>query len=98
MQPELVVALGVNLKRSNGQPEPRKPLIRCKVGGSLWKPNQRVIVFDPVLGFNNQELVISEVVYTQDEGGTRCELRVAPEAAYIPPLEELKVLTAEEDW
>lgn len=66
--------------------------------GSLWKPNQRVIVFDPVLGFNNRELVTSEVVYTQDEGGTRCELRVAPEAAYIPQLEELKVLTAEDDW
>ncbi|MGG2139902.1 phage baseplate assembly protein [Symbiopectobacterium sp. RP] len=58
--------------------------------GSLWKPNQRVIVFDPVLGFNNRELVISEVVYTQDEGGTLCELRVGPEAAYIPALEELK--------
>ncbi len=58
--------------------------------GSLWKPNQRVIVFDPVLGFNNRELVISEVVYTQDEGGKCCELRVAPEATYIPPLEALK--------
>ncbi|HGJ5864884.1 phage baseplate assembly protein [Arsenophonus nasoniae] len=58
--------------------------------GKLWKPNQRVIVFDPVLGFNNRELVIAEVVYTQDENGTLCELRVAPEAAYIPPLEELK--------
>ncbi|WP_369407040.1 phage baseplate assembly protein [Arsenophonus endosymbiont of Aleurodicus floccissimus] len=56
-----------------------------KVDGSLWKPNQRVIVFDPVLCFNNRELVISEVVYTQDESGTLRELRVAPEAAYIPP-------------
>lgn len=56
--------------------------------GSLWKPNQRVIVFDPVLGFNNR--VISEVVYTQDETGTLCELRVGPEAAYIPPLEKLE--------
>ncbi len=34
----------------------------------------------------------------QDEGGTLCELSVAPEAAYIPSLEELKVLTTEEDW
>ncbi|WP_334473727.1 phage baseplate assembly protein [Arsenophonus sp. PmNCSU2021_1] len=65
--------------------------------GSLWKPNQRVIVFDPVLGFNNRELVISEVVYTQDEGGTLCELRVAPEAAYIPPLEELKAPDEEQE-
>lgn len=58
--------------------------------GCLWKPNQRVIVFDPVLGFNNRELVISEVVYTQDESGTLCELRVGLEAAYIPPWEELQ--------
>lgn len=58
--------------------------------GKLWKPNQRVIVFDPILGFNNRELLIAEVVYTQDENGTLCELRVAPEAAYIPPLEALK--------
>ncbi len=44
--------------------------------GSLWKPDQRVIVFDPVLGFNNRELVISEVVYTQDEGRMKAELAV----------------------
>lgn len=43
-----------------------------------------------MLGFNNRELVISEVVYTQDESGTLCELRITPEAAYIPPLEALK--------
>ncbi len=54
-------------------------------------------MFDPVLGFNNRELVISEVVYRQDESGTLCELRVAPEAAYVPPIEELKPLDAEED-
>ncbi|BGI52721.1 MAG: baseplate protein [Candidatus Hamiltonella defensa (Ceratovacuna japonica)] len=58
--------------------------------GSLWQPNQRVIVFDPVLGFHHRELVIGEVVYTQNEGGTLCQLRVAPEAAYIPPLQEQK--------
>lgn len=64
--------------------------------GSLWQPNQRVIVFDPVLGFHHRELVIGEVVYTQNEGGTLCQLRVAPEAAYIPPLQEQK--SEEEDF
>ncbi|WP_174888713.1 phage baseplate assembly protein [Candidatus Williamhamiltonella defendens] len=53
--------------------------------GSLWQPNQRVMVFDPVLGFHHRERVIGEVVYTQNEGGTLCELRVAPEADCIPP-------------
>jgi len=64
--------------------------------GSLWQPNQRVIVFDPVLGVHHRELVIGEVVYTQNEGGTLCQLRVAPEAAYIPPLQEQK--SEEEDF
>lgn len=53
--------------------------------GTLWQPNQRVMVVDPIAGFHHRELVISEVVYTQDEGGTRCELRLAPEAAWMPP-------------
>ncbi|ASV33064.1 phage tail protein [Candidatus Hamiltonella defensa] len=62
--------------------------------GRLWQPNQRVIVLDPVLGFQHRERVISEVVYTRNEGGTLCQLRVAPEAAYISPLREE---TSEED-
>lgn len=62
--------------------------------GRLWQPNQRVIVLDPVLGVHHRERVISEVVYTHNEGGTLCQLRVAPEAAYIPPLQEQK---SEED-
>ncbi|ATW31624.1 hypothetical protein BJP42_04030 [Candidatus Williamhamiltonella defendens] len=63
--------------------------------GSLWQPNQRVMVFDPVLGFHHRERVIGEVVYTQNEGGTLCELCVAPEADCIPPLKEQKI---EEDF
>jgi len=53
-----------------------------------------VIVLDPVLGVHHRERVISEVVYTRNEGGTLCQLRVGPEAAYIPPLQEQK---SEED-
>lgn len=49
-------------------------------------------MFDPVLGFNNRELVISEVVYTQDERGTLCELHVGPEAAYIPTERKTEVI------
>lgn len=52
--------------------------------GQLWQPNQRVIVFDPLLDFNNREMVIAEVTYSQDEGGTVTELRVGPEDAYLP--------------
>ncbi|HIF6681403.1 TPA: phage baseplate assembly protein [Serratia marcescens] len=52
--------------------------------GSLWKPNQRVIVFDPILGFNNREMLIAEVTYSLDENGTTSEIRVGPEDAYLP--------------
>ncbi|MFP7605636.1 phage baseplate assembly protein [Serratia quinivorans] len=56
--------------------------------GSLWQPNQRVIVFDPLLDFNNREMVIAEVTYSQDEGGMVTELRVGPEDAYLPEPEK----------
>lgn len=52
--------------------------------GSLWQPNQRVIVFDPICGFNNRELLISEVSFTKDSNGTITELRVGPPDAYLP--------------
>lgn len=52
--------------------------------GDLWKPNQRVIVFDPLVGFDNDELVIAEVTYSQDGNGTITELRVGPADAYLP--------------
>jgi prophage tail gpP-like protein len=52
--------------------------------GELWKPNQKVIVYDPLLGFDNEELVIAEVTYSQDGNGTVTELRVGPADAYLP--------------
>ncbi|MFV4846732.1 phage baseplate assembly protein [Edwardsiella tarda] len=52
--------------------------------GSLWQPNQRVIVYDPICGFNNVELLISEVHFTKDASGTLAELRVGPPDAYLP--------------
>lgn len=56
--------------------------------GSLWQPNQRVIVFDPICGFNSRELLISEVSFTKDNNGTLTELRVGPPDAYLPEPEE----------
>lgn len=52
--------------------------------GELWKPNQLVTVFDPVLGFDNDELVIAEVTYNQGANGTTTELRIGPADAYLP--------------
>ena len=52
--------------------------------GELWKPNQSVIVFDPLSGFDNDELVIAEVSFNKNESGTTTELRVGPADAYLP--------------
>lgn len=52
--------------------------------GSLWLPNLQVIVYDPVLGFNNRQMVIAEVTYQQDTNGTVTEIRVGPPDAYLP--------------
>ncbi|MGS3031033.1 baseplate protein, partial [Escherichia coli] len=52
--------------------------------GTLWQPNQRMIVFDPVCGFDNTELLVSEVTFTQDQNGTLTEIRVGPPDAYLP--------------
>lgn len=52
--------------------------------GTLWQPNQRVIVSDPVCGFDNREMLISEVSFIKDRSGTLAELRVGPPDAYLP--------------
>lgn len=52
--------------------------------GDLWRPNLQVVVYDPILGFNNRLMVIAEVTYQQDEKGTITELRVGPPDAYLP--------------
>lgn len=70
--------------------------------GKLWQPNMLVDVFDPVLGFDNREMVIAEVVYQQDENGTISELRVGPADAYLPeptkPGKRKKKVAAEDDF
>lgn len=66
--------------------------------GELWKPNQTVIVFDPLSGFDNDELVIAEVSFSKDESGTTTELRVGPADAYLPePPKDKKKKTKKED-
>lgn len=52
--------------------------------GALWAPNMRVIVWDPLSGFNNEALVIAEATYSLDENGSKTEMRVGPAEAYLP--------------
>lgn len=48
-------------------------------GGPLWKPNQSVLVVDPIMEVNG-ELLVSEVIFSLDEQGQRTELVVVPAA------------------
>ncbi|WP_455424790.1 phage baseplate assembly protein [Dryocola sp. LX212] len=52
--------------------------------GSLWRPNLRVVVWDPVMGFDNTELVIAEASWTLDDRGFMTRLRVGPAITYMP--------------
>lgn len=52
--------------------------------GTLWQPNQRVIVSDPNCGFDRRELLIAETIYTQDQNGIRTELKVGPVDSWLP--------------
>lgn len=56
--------------------------------GKLWTPNELVTVFDPVVGFDNHQLLIAEVTFQQGAGGTTASLRVGPPDAYLPELDE----------
>lgn len=51
--------------------------------GALWVPNLIVPVRDPILGIE-REMLISEVEYSLDAGGTLATLTVAPPDAFEP--------------
>jgi prophage tail gpP-like protein len=51
--------------------------------GSLWVPNQTVKIIDPVIGFDTEMLIV-EVTYSLNSGGTTCSLKVAPKEGFIP--------------
>lgn len=57
--------------------------------GALWLPNQIVYVKDPVIGFDD-ELLIVEVSYRIGSSGSTCTLKVAPRDGYIPSPETTK--------
>jgi prophage tail gpP-like protein len=61
--------------------------------GELWLPNQMVHVKDPVIGFDD-DLLIVEVGYRIGSGGTTCTLKVAPKEGYIPSPENTKTAAA----
>lgn len=56
--------------------------------GRIWTPNELVTVFDPIVGFDNHELLIAEVTFSQNEQGTTSQLRIGPADAYLPELDE----------
>jgi prophage tail gpP-like protein len=51
--------------------------------GALWTVNSIVHVRDPLLGFD-RDMLISQVEYVLDEGGTICNITVGPMEAFLP--------------
>lgn len=51
--------------------------------GALWRPNMIVRVVDPVAGLD-RDMLIGEVEYSLNDGGTVATLTVAPQDAYSP--------------
>ena len=49
-----------------------------------------VVVDDPLLGYDNEKLVIAEVKYSLSSRGTLCELKVGPIEAYLPDKKKTK--------
>lgn len=60
-----------------------------KSDGSLWVPNQMVRVVDPIIGFDDDMLIV-EVTYRISEEGTTTNIKVGPKAGYIPSPEAVK--------
>ena len=50
--------------------------------GALWRPNQRVEVFDQYQFLDGVERLIADVVYSLDDQGERAELTVMPQEAF----------------
>lgn len=52
--------------------------------GSLWKKNKLVRLIAPALGVENEELLISDISYSQDENGSFTTFGLKRKDAYIP--------------
>ena len=50
--------------------------------GALWRPNMLVNVFDPYQFLDGAERLITDLTYSLDERGERCELTVMPREAF----------------
>jgi len=53
-----------------------------KENGELWKINELVAVFDEVLGFNNESMLITKVTFKLESSGMTTELEVVPPEGY----------------
>ncbi|MGI4940908.1 MAG: phage baseplate assembly protein [Janthinobacterium lividum] len=52
--------------------------------GTLWQPNALARVDVPIMRLVNQFWIISEVIYRQDDDGTRADLLLMPPDAFQP--------------
>lgn len=61
-----------------------------KPDGSLWLPNELVVLNAPQLGINKEERLIVDCRYTLDESGTKTQITLMHRDAFDEPPEALK--------
>lgn len=61
-----------------------------KPDGTLWLPNEVVMLTAPELGFEREARLIVEVNFTLDENGTRTQLTLMHRDAFDEPAEPLE--------
>ncbi|HDR1810479.1 TPA: phage baseplate assembly protein [Pasteurella multocida] len=61
-----------------------------KPDGTLWLPNELVVLDAPQLGINKEERLIVDCRYSLDENGTKTHITVMHRDAFNEPPEQLK--------
>ncbi|HHW7449306.1 phage tail protein [Pasteurella multocida subsp. multocida] len=61
-----------------------------KPDGSLWLPNELVVLDAPQLGIEKKELLIVDCRYSLDDSGTKTQLTLMHREAFNEPPERLK--------
>lgn len=80
------------MKRNNAEAKRATATVQGwqKPDGSLWLPNELVVIDAPQLGLNKEVRLIVEVNFTLDENGTMTQLTLMHRDAFDEPAQDLK--------
>ncbi|MGR6980803.1 phage baseplate assembly protein [Testudinibacter sp. P27/CKL/0425] len=80
------------MSRNNAEAKRSTAIVQgwFKPDGTLWLPNELIVLDAPALGVNKEERLIVDCRYTLDESGTRTEMSLMHRDAFDEPPEALK--------